>query len=198
MPLTNDLSNLAAEANAIFNSITANATAITAISIGGTPFNANSAIPAGTVMLFVQNTAPTGWTKSTTHDNKALRIVSGNANTGGSVAFTSAFASQGVAGSLSSTTVTGSVGSTTLSLSQIPSHGHSASAWEGIFSPGGTGRLYYSRNSDLTSMPIATDFQGGGGSHNHSFTGDAHSHTFTGTAINLAVQYVDAIIASKN
>ena len=30
---------------------------------------------------------------------------------------------------------------------------------------------------------------GGGGSHNH---------TFTGTAINLAVQYVDVIIATKN
>ena len=35
MPLTNDLSNLAAEANALVNSITSNSTAITAISIGG-------------------------------------------------------------------------------------------------------------------------------------------------------------------
>jgi hypothetical protein len=38
-----------------------------------------------------------------------------------------------------------------------------------------------------------------GTSHNH--TQDAHSHTsgaFTGNAINLAVQYVDAIIATKD
>ncbi len=41
--------------------------------------------------------------------------------------------------------------------------------------------------------------------HSHTFTGtahnhtqDAHSHTFTGTAINLAVKYVDLIIATKD
>lgn len=39
MPLTNDLSNLAAEANALFNSITANSTAITALSVGGQTIN---------------------------------------------------------------------------------------------------------------------------------------------------------------
>lgn len=40
------------------------------------------AIPAGTVMLFVQASAPVGWTKLVTQDDKALRIVSGS--TGGS------------------------------------------------------------------------------------------------------------------
>jgi hypothetical protein len=34
-----------------------------------------------------------------------------------------------------------------------------------------------------------TAVEGGGGSH---------THTFTGTAINLAVQYVDVIIATKD
>jgi hypothetical protein len=29
-------------------------------------------------------------------------------------------------------------------------------------------------------------------------SGDTHTHTFTGTAINLAVQYVDTIIATKD
>ena len=38
---------------------------------------ASSAFPAGTLMLFQQTAAPTGWTKQTTHDNKALRVVSG-------------------------------------------------------------------------------------------------------------------------
>jgi hypothetical protein len=80
------------------------------------------AFPSGTVMLFVQTAAPTGWTKSTTHDNKALRIVSGTASSGGSVAFTTAFASQSVTGSVAATaaatatnqatTAGGSVGAT--------------------------------------------------------------------------------------
>jgi hypothetical protein len=46
---------------------------------------------------------------------------------------------------------------------------------------------------------------GSGSSHNHSFSGnshnhtqDAHNHSFTGTAINLAVSYVDLIIATKD
>jgi hypothetical protein len=80
------------------------------------------AFPSGTVMLFIQTAAPTGWTKSTTHDNKALRIVSGTASSGGSVAFTTAFASQAVTGSVAATaaatatnqatTAGGSVGAT--------------------------------------------------------------------------------------
>ena len=32
----------------------------------------------------------------------------------------------------------------------------------------------------------------------HTHTQDAHSHTFTGTAIDLAVKYIDFIIASKD
>lgn len=37
--------------------------------------------PAGTVMIFAQASAPTGWTKITTQNDKALRVVSGS--TGG-------------------------------------------------------------------------------------------------------------------
>ena len=49
-------------------------------------------IPSGTAMLFAQGSAPTGWTKSTSHNNKALRVVSGSGGgSGGSVGFTSAF-----------------------------------------------------------------------------------------------------------
>lgn len=41
--------------------------------------------PTGTVMVFYQTAAPTGWTKSTAQNNKALRVVSGNGGgTGGS------------------------------------------------------------------------------------------------------------------
>jgi hypothetical protein len=148
------------------NVLTSNGSAWTSV--------AAAAFDAGTVLIFGQTSAPTGWTKLTNLDNYALRVVSGAASTGGSVAFTTAFASQAVSGS---------VGSTTLTTPQIPSHSHS-----GVQRDGGASTV----NSDQTG-PIgtggSTDSTGGGGSHNHSFTG---------TAINLAVQYVDVIRASKN
>ena len=142
---------------------------------------------SGTLMLFQQTSAPTGWTKQTTHDNKALRVVSGSASSGGSVGFTTAFASQTPAGSVAISG--GSVGSTTLSTTQIPSHTHPLG--DGINS----GALPDGR---FTSAPggTPTGSTGGGGSHTHSFT--APTASFTGTAINLAVSYVDLIIASKD
>lgn len=139
-----------------------------------------SIIPSGTAMLFVQSTAPTGWTKSTTHNDKALRVVSGTAGSGGSVAFTTAFASQAVSGT---------VGNTTLTTAQMPSHFHFfgndllVNAGAVLTGSGGTATLY------SVAADGATNYEGGGGSHNHSFTG---------TAINLAVQYVDVIIATKD
>jgi hypothetical protein len=73
------------------------------------------AFPSGTKMTFQQTSAPTGWTKDTTHDNKALRVVSGTAGSGGSVNFTTAFGSQ-------------NVGATTLDGTQIPGHTHTFSS----------------------------------------------------------------------
>ena len=142
-------------------------------------------VPAGAIMLFNSSNAPSGWTKDTTHNNKALRIVSGNVTTGGSVSFTSAFTSQAVTGNL---TVTGSVGATTLTVNQIPAHTHSVGV-----SPGFNGTL---SGSDA---PLQTGGNsgstGGGQSHTHSFSGGG---TLTGTPIDLAVQYVDVIFAVKD
>ena len=56
-------------------------------------------VPSGSAMVFFQTAAPTGWTKSTTNNDKALRVTSGDGGgTGGSVAFETAFASQAVSG----------------------------------------------------------------------------------------------------
>jgi hypothetical protein len=161
-------------------SITNGNGSITIASTGG-----GTTIPAGTVMLFAQTAAPTGFTKLTTHDNKALRVVSGTASSGGSVAFTTAFASQTPSGSVS---VSGTVGATTLSTSQIPSHAHS-------YTSPANGTASGKSNSSTNTNSATTGAQGGGGSHNHSFSG---SGSFTGSAINLAVQYVDVILASKD
>lgn len=169
------------------------------------------AFPAGTVLVFAQTAAPTGWTKLTTHNDKALRVVSGSASSGGSVAFTTAFASQ---------SVSGTVGNTTLTTSQIPSHTHTGTTdssgshshttvnSSGIGSGSQIGNFkdyanaysYLLTNGSSTpAFSTSTD-----GAHTHTFTtdstggGGSHTHTFTGTAINLAVQYVDVILASKN
>jgi hypothetical protein len=144
---------------------------------GGTG-QATALIPSGTVMLFYQSSAPTGWTQVTTQNNKALRVVSGaGGGTGGSVAFTTAFASQ---------SVSGTVGDTTLTTAQMPSHNHQRNNGTGG-TGSASGSMATGRNFDYT--PVIMSNTGGGGSHNH---------TFTGTAIDLAVQYIDVIIASKD
>jgi len=180
--------------------------------------NLADAFPSGTKLLFNQTTAPTGWVKDTTHDNKALRVVSGTAGTGGSIAFTTAFASQ-------------NVGDTTLTASQIPSHTHT-------FSDSGTtgnaGGHTHSVTDPSHSHGIAFSgsllYSGGGGNPNTAFGGGvnqstvsastgisinavgdhAHSVSISGTTgalggstahshtINLAVQYVDVIICTKS
>ena len=160
---------------------------------------AAAAFDAGTAMLFAQTTAPTGWTKSTAHDNKALRVVSGTASSGGSVAFTTAFASQTPTGSVTITSVTGTAGATTLSTSQIPSHTHYMSGrWDG--SGAKTGQSSYHQQGPVNGSVVnkATSSTGGGGSHTHPFSFSSGAGTFSGDAIDLAVQYVDVIIATKD
>jgi hypothetical protein len=177
--------------------------------------SAAGGFPSGTALLFQQTAAPTGWTKSTTHNNKALRVVSGTASSGGTVAFTTAFASQAVSGSVSTsignTTATGSVSlsggsvaATTLSTAQMPIHNHNFNANTG------TNRAYTVFGSEAGIQGATfTGNTGSGNSHTHSltnptasFSGTAHNHTasssFSGTAINLDVLYVDVIIATKD
>jgi len=138
--------------------------------------------PAGTRMSFQQTAAPTGWTKDTTAaiNDSALRFVTGAASSGGSVAFSTAFASQNVSGTV------GTSGATTLSTAQIPSHTHLGGVYP--YSGNTTDNTNFSGYFQNTPTGAA----GGGGSHTHS------GGTFSGTAINLSVKYYDFIIASKD
>ena len=152
---------------------------------------ANAAFfPAGTKMLFQQSTAPTGWTKDTTHNNKALRVVTGAVSSGGTVSFSDAFASRAI---------TGTVASHTLTVAQMPLHGH---PWSG--GGGGDGNVrggpFTSRADtwgvypEYTGTPTVTAGETIGGTGG----GQGHSHGLTVNNLDMAVQYVDLIIATKN
>lgn len=127
---------------------------------------------SGTRMLFQQSTAPTGWTKDTTHNNKALRIVSGTASIGGSMDFTSAFTSRTV---------------------PLPVHTH------GITDPGHThtydlagvnaGSSY--ANADRASVSLTR-------TTNSHQTGITIDNAGTGNTLDFSVAYVDCIICTKD
>jgi hypothetical protein len=194
-------------------------------------------IPAGTLMLFQQSTAPTGWTKQTTHNDKSLRVVSGAAGSGGSVPFSTVFARSTTDGF-------------TLTTNEMPSHAHGVSDFQHAHSipdpghahsiadnphthsahmtliagvgsvpvftdgnigaastggpyylgtgygdsnitvdPSGTGIGIYAAATGINATSAATSniaiaAAGGGASHSHG--------------VEMRVQYVDMIIASKN
>ena len=226
--------------------------------------------PSGTKMLFHQTSAPTGWTKVTTHNNKALRVVSGSAGSGGSNAFTTAFAARGINANAGNTTAggnvsvsvanstqggnvsianatqggnvsianantSGTVNNHTLSTNQMPSHSHNVTlkysqhncrggGCSGGIQPGSSnssagsnatsntgGNGGHSHGFSGSSHSHNASFSGSAHSHNASFSGSAHNHnangSFSGTAHNhsisvgnldMAVQYIDVIIATKD
>jgi len=154
----------------------------------GTSTNTNL-MPAGTLMLFQQTSAPVGWTKQTLHDNKSLRVVTGTASSGGSIGFTTFF-------NASSVTPSGTVNNTTLAANQLGNHTHYYAA------PTSYSGGYYvpsnptNKNPNPPQLPTPSAYGANTGGINEG-SGSAHNHGFTATAMDFAVQYVDLIIASK-
>ncbi len=135
-------------------------------------------VPSGSAMVFFQTAAPTGWTKSTANNDKALRVTSGDGGgTGGSVAFETAFASQAVSGTNAGTA---------LSISQLPSHSHAIFASQ-VGAAGGANYATYGASGSAQTSATAT-----------TGSGATHTHTFTGTAIDLDVQYINVIVCTKD
>lgn len=164
------------------------------------------AFASGTVLVFGQTAAPTGWTKVTTHDNKALRVVSGTVSSGGSVPFTTAFASQTPSGSVGVTVGAGTLGvsNTTLDTTMMPSHNHYYTAKSDCYTYYGNDYMYSVRSNSLCNGNYITNMygssNGSSGSHGHGISGapSVTGTSFTGNAINMAVQYVDTIMATKD
>jgi hypothetical protein len=186
------------------------------VSIGTTL--AASGFDAGTLMLFQQTAAPTGWTKQTTHNNKALRVVTGSASSGGSSAFTTAFGTPSVSGTVGlsgapdagnlAVSISGSISNTTLSTSQMPSHSHSTNLRRYVNEAGGGTQDSFNYFNDTVAINKGTNSTGSSGSHNH---GHNLSGTQTGApgvgnlagslssaTASINVQYVDLIIAAKD
>ena len=153
-------------------------------------------IPSGTYMLFDSTNAPTGWTKSTSHNDKALRLVSGSVTTGGSTSFSTVLssarslatpgtdarqtgyqfapASQGITiGTVTPPVTIGAV-STTPGTHTHP-YTFSSGAQRSNAAPA-TPRTNTSSPATITS----TTPTGGGGQHTHGpVAGFPHSHTLT-------------------
>lgn len=121
--------------------------------------------PTGTLMLFAQTAAPTGWTKSTTHNDKTLRVVSGTAGSGGAVAFSTAFGRTATDGHV-------------LTVEQMPSHTHNYNSPSVV-----NDNPALAGSPDRNAISAATSAAG---------SNNAHAHN-----IDLRVNYVDVIIASK-
>jgi len=158
---------------------------------------------AGTDFTFWASSAPTGWTKSTSYDDYALRVVSGTGGgSNGTQPFTtvcsSSFAYEGTLQTNIST------GGHKLSEPQIPSHPH---AQPGMYklSPNPAlsnpaGQFTGWADGDIKRSP---GFARGTGSINDINAGgnSPHSHPVSAsgpvdTTFNLGVYYLDLIVCS--
>lgn len=158
-------------------------------------------LPGGTRMTFNNSTAPTSWTKDTTsHNNKALRLVTGTIAPGGATAFTTVFPDtarpvQGTINSVNSnvtfaqTTIspvttglvnafpTVSIDARALQVTQLPSHTHTYQRAQIDTDQPGTG--LDGIRSYIRGLLETVNFSpfGSGASHTHSFPATAqHDH----------------------
>ena len=169
-------------------------------------------IPDGTVMVFFQASAPTGWTKVTTQNDKTLRVVSGSGGgTGGDWAMSSGetTSSDGAHTHTSAAHTHGAgsfaAGAHTLSTGEMPSHNHSYTRYSSLQTGGPGNPAYGGFPAWRSTSSQSTGSSGSGSSHSHSLSGTsasttpgatgssgAHTHTIQ------APQYIDVIICSKD
>lgn len=120
------------------------------LTLNGSAVGGGSSFAAGTAILFAQATAPTGWTKSASHNDKALRVVNGTSGggSGGSVGFSTVFGRTATDGH-------------SLTVAELATHHHSVSnLFSGVGSSGpGSGTTQLST--------VDTGDTGSGTAHTH-------------------------------
>lgn len=176
------------------NSETADGTSTTLAISPSTLLYANSqgliGFPSGTRLVFCQASAPSGWTKYTGHNDKALRVVNGTSGGtgGGSISFTQAFTSRTVP------LVDHSHGV------NDPGHTHTGPTFQYLLKPPYVGSLTGFDNTDSGSEQAVGP--GDGGPMLSVTTGlsvqAASTTQSTGNTMNFEVQYVDVIICTKD
>jgi hypothetical protein len=140
--------------------------------------------PSGTKMIFCNSTAPAGWTKDTSLDNAAIRLVSGSVGAdAGSANFTDAFASRTIlAANLPSMNLSHNLNteSTLVDASATvnPATNGAAPGGSNVLNTGTTVTINKTQATRAVSGTIAL-----GGS---------------GTAMSFAVKYADAIRAVRD
>lgn len=207
-PLDSDLTAIAGLSSTKGNMVVGGASGWSALGIGtdGYALIADSAsapgmkwaalVPAGTVAIFYQSSAPTGWAISGSETNYALRLVtSGGGSATAGTGFTTVFAAR------------------TLTVGQMPTHVHNAqgslsvtipndthdhdmnSVWRQGGGTGSGGLQVYANNNTGTPLTMQTY------SHNHggaiSVTGQTASNG-SGDPIDFAVSYINVIKCAKS
>lgn len=124
---------------------------------------------SGTALLFPMANSPTGWTKQTTQNDKAIRVVSGTSGGtagGGAQSFSQCFSSTRTAG--------GTIGGTSLTGAQLPSHTHTQ---QGSF---GTG---YVSNDHTHTQSGGFNTGGRSAAHYHSNASDGNNFVTAGGSL---------------
>lgn len=142
-------------------------------------------IPSGSVLLFLQSSAPTGFTQVVSYNDMALRLVSGSS--GGSVTGVVGFSGWLAGGTGYHTLVTAEMPSHTHGITD-PGHAHSYDRFTGATPPAtlqaGTNQINdVSTTSGTSTTGITISGTGGDAPHNHPLN---------------PLAYVDAIVCSKN
>lgn len=183
----------------------------------------NPEIPSGSRMVFYQAAAPTGWTKVTGIDNRALRVVDGTGGgTGGSVGFSTLFGRT-------------ATDDHTLTAAEMPVHNHGGATgtvsndhthpFSGTTSAESANHVHgYTAPGALQAAAAGADFLAltsavsaaltGGTSANHSHTYSGwtggistnHSHTISNAGsggshshnIDMRVTYIDVIVCERD
>jgi len=146
---------------------------------GADPSYAVPEFPAGTVMLFGQTTAPTGWTKLVDVNDVGLRVTSGAVGSGGVTSFSTVFGQT-------------ATGVHALTVAEMPAHSHdlhSSATGDGpskifIEGTGASGSGVGGGGGFGPPNTLSINSTGSGGTHSHS--------------VSLQLAYIDVIRAVKN
>jgi hypothetical protein len=148
-------------------------------------------VPKNSVAVFYQTTAPTGWTRRTEHNSKALRLVnSGGGTSGGNSSFPSVFTSYNASNLTAN--LPASLSSFTITESEMPSHNHGMGAGGQQRRIVGGGEV--ASGPGYSSFSFGTSPSGGEQGHGHPFTATC---TY-GYSFNINVRYIDVIICQFN